>query len=136
MTLRGREITIICRPTKLTLADGRFWVIGQTVEAWDNATVEAGGNATVKAWGNATVEAWGNATVKAWGNATVKAGGNATVKAGGNATVVYPATWWHNKVNTDLKDKAVLIDRRDGRLVVSSPAEIQVIKCETPDAGE
>ena len=96
VTLRGREITIICRPTKLTLADGRFWVIGQTVEAWDNATVEAGGN----------------------------------------ATVVYPATWWHNKVNTDLKDKAVLIDRRDGRLVVSSPAEIQVIKCETPDAGE
>ena len=111
VTLGGREITIICRPTGLILRDGTFWVIGQTVEA--------GGNATVVVWDNATVVAWDNATVKAWDNATVKAWDNATVKAWDNATVVYPANGWYDKVSTALKNQAVLIDRRQGGLVIT-----------------
>jgi hypothetical protein len=81
--------------------------------------VTAGGNATVTAGGNATVTAWGNATVTAGGNATVTARDNAAVTAWGNATVIYPAGWWTGKVSTALQDMAVLIDRRNGGLVIT-----------------
>jgi len=119
--LGGAEITIICKPTSLVLRDGCYWVIGQSVEA--------SGNSTVEAWDNSTVKAWGNSTVKASDNSTVKAWDNSTVEASDNSTVVYPTTnWWHGKVSTTIKDQAVLIDRRNGKLVITTACDVEVKK--------
>ena len=105
VTIGGREITIICKPGIWEPTEGTWWAYdGAQVAAWENSQVTARGNSQVTAWGNSQVTAWEN------------------------STIFIPANNWYGKVRADLRDKAVLLDRMGGKLVVSSPADVQTSK--------
>ena len=88
---------------------------------WDEVAVWSEGDHTIK---SGVGRAFGSATVTAFGNATVTAFGNATVEAFGNATAI--SDRWHSEsAVVALSHMAAHVDRRGGKLVLRSAAEVK-----------
>ena len=92
-----------------------------SVEASDSASVRASDSASVRAYGSASVRASGSASVRAYGSASVVAYGSASVSmASGQATLV---VFSGDISKIDLRDNAVIIDRRGDRPIVTIAGE-------------
>jgi hypothetical protein len=149
VVLGGRETTILCKPGLYEASIGAYRAYGNSqvtaqensqVTAWEHSQVTAWEHSQVTAWDHSQVAAWGNSQVTAYGSSQVTAYGSSQVTAYGSSQVAAwensQVTAWGNsqvtaygssQVAVSVAERALLIDRRDSKLVITSAVVLEQV---------